>query len=239
MQPVLIRHSTSMPASFAVVVGVPPTILGRGEPLSVPSTAGLTAVKLSRFPTSSVLVSCPLNCGFRQLPMKWPSLPHWKQELGLGRETKLASSWFRVSCCWLTTSSCWSMRVIRTFCCFCISSTIILFPEMRSARTWWCLLWPPTLPHSTSLSSTVAFLATAVCLGVSYSSMYLGKWQRSGPFAQCLMSWRRVGSLRFSTNFSFNRVSLLITGALPRHSTWDSRTISAWAKSWTHGPLVF
>ena len=40
MEAVSTRHSTSTPASCAVVVGVPLTILGRGEPLSISSTSG-------------------------------------------------------------------------------------------------------------------------------------------------------------------------------------------------------
>ena len=82
----------------------------------------------------------PPGGGLGQSRTKWPSLPHRKQELGFGRVTKLASSWFRVSCCRFSTSHCWSMWVIRTFCCFCISSAMILCPEMRTERTFWCLV---------------------------------------------------------------------------------------------------
>lgn len=62
MEPVLTRLSTSTPANFAVEVGVSPIIFGRDEPLSMSPTAWLTAVELSHFLTSSVLVVSPLEC---------------------------------------------------------------------------------------------------------------------------------------------------------------------------------
>ena len=50
MELVWTRHLTSTSANFALVVGVPPKILGRGEPLLISSTTGLTVMELFHFP---------------------------------------------------------------------------------------------------------------------------------------------------------------------------------------------
>ena len=103
MEPVSIRHSTSIPASFAVVVGVPPTILGRGWATVNPLHCRAHCSGVFPFPHISWAGFVHPGGGIGQSWMKWPSLLHRRQELGLGHETKLANSWFRVSCCRLTT----------------------------------------------------------------------------------------------------------------------------------------
>ena len=52
--------------------------------------------------------------------------------------------------------------------------------------------------------------------------------------AQCLMSLRKVRSLKFTTNCSFNKVSLFGTASLLSRSMHENKTMRAWAKSCTY-----